>query len=99
MSRRVSKIGQATYNAVTATVREPGRRQLCRSLSYSPIRQTDGVFRELNETLVQIPWIEAFRKRQSQQQQDPLKQQAEVERDLTPKPMSASYHSIVRICC
>lgn len=68
------------------------QRQLCNT----PRLQTDGVFRALTEQRMQVPWIEAFRKQQSEManksQGEPS---ATAKPDLTPKSMSDSYHSIV----
>lgn len=61
-------------------------------------RQTDGVFRELTNQRVQVPWIEAFRKRQKEIEdatKGAQEHKTHVERDMTPRSMSASYHSVV----
>lgn len=69
-----------------------------RSFHSSTPRLTDGVFRALTEARVRTPWIEAFRKKKAEGS-DPTKAsnkpQAPTDRDLTPKRMSDSYHSVV----
>lgn len=69
-----------------------------RSFSCSSVRRTDGVFRELTSMRVRTPWVEAFR-RQQQEGQHPGKPSEKStvpkNRDLTPKRMSDSYHSVV----
>ncbi|RMX91683.1 hypothetical protein D0867_14868 [Hortaea werneckii] len=70
----------------------------CRGFSLSATRRTDGVFRELTDQRVQVPWIEAFHKRQKEGQdasQPSGKPETPPDRDLTPKKMSESYHSVV----
>ncbi|KAF2101122.1 Thioesterase/thiol ester dehydrase-isomerase [Rhizodiscina lignyota] len=61
-------------------------------------RQTDGVFRELTAARVRTPWIEAFRRRE-QEGHDPSqpsgKPQVPKDRELLPKRMSDSYHSVI----
>ena len=80
--------------------RDTRRAHQCRNLSVTTSRRTDGVFRELTDQRVQTPWIEAFRKRQkegpSAAAQGKGKPQTPKDRDLTPKKMSDSYHSVVR---
>ncbi|OQO02843.1 hypothetical protein B0A48_11126 [Cryoendolithus antarcticus] len=57
-----------------------------------------GVFRALTENRVRTPWIEALRKKQ-QEGEDPTKASGRAEtpkdRDLSPKKMSDSYHSVI----
>lgn len=71
---------------------------LSRQFHATVSRRTDGVFRALTDTRMQTPWIEALRKKQAEDV-DPTKASGKpevpAERDLTPKPMSASYHSVV----
>ncbi|KAK3067807.1 hypothetical protein LTR53_015100 [Teratosphaeriaceae sp. CCFEE 6253] len=75
-------------------VEQPLRRQL----STTPRRGTDGVFRELTDQRVQTPWIEALRQRQ-QEGQEAARERSEPktpkERDLAPKKMSDSHHSVI----
>ena len=72
-----------------------------RGLSSSARLQTDGVFRALTDNRVQTPWIEALRKKQREEHDGPRpsgkpKTPSDHERDLTPRPMADSYHSVVR---
>jgi hypothetical protein len=61
-------------------------------------RSTDGVFRALTENRVRTPWVEALRK-QKEDGTDPTKASGKPEtpsdRDLSPRSMSDSYHSVV----
>jgi hypothetical protein len=61
-------------------------------------RSTDGVFRALTENRVRTPWVEALRK-QREDGTDPTKASGKPEtppdRDLSPRSMSDSYHSVV----
>lgn len=60
--------------------------------------QTDGVFRELTNQRVRVPWIEALRKQQAQNGQTAKStgtQENVTKRDLTPRKMADSYHSVV----
>lgn len=60
--------------------------------------QTDGVFRALTENRIQTPWIDALRAKE-REGHDPSKPSGKPEtpkdRDLSPKRMSDSYHSVV----
>lgn len=75
-------------------------RTASRRFSRSALLQTDGVFRALTENRVQTPWIEALRKKQ-QEGQDAKGANGKAEaaadhgRDLEPKTMADSYHSVV----
>ena len=79
---------------------KPSRFLERRQLSVSAPRGTDGVFRELTDQRVQVPWVEAFRKRE-REGHDPTKAsgkpQTPENRDLSAKKMSDSYHSVVRL--
>ncbi|KAK1078593.1 hypothetical protein LTR33_007106 [Friedmanniomyces endolithicus] len=84
---RSGRIQQATYRA---------RRS--RRFSVSAHSQTDGVFRDLTDQRVQTPWIEAFRQRQRKGQEAVQAKgvpQTPKDRDLSPKKMSDSYHSVI----
>lgn len=65
-----------------------------RSFHCSSNQRTDGVFKELTAMRVKTPWVEALH-----QQQAGVKEAAKPEipkdRDLTPRHMSDSYHSVV----
>ena len=69
-----------------------------RALSSSTRLSTDGVFRALTENRVQTPWVEALRK-QREQGHDPTQPSdrptVSADRDLKPRKMSESYHSVV----
>ncbi len=84
---RSGRTRQATYRAIRS-----------RRFSVSAHSQTDGVFRELTDQRVQTPWIEAFRQRQREGQEAVQAKgvpQTPKDRDLSPKKMSDSYHSVV----
>jgi hypothetical protein len=69
-----------------------------RAFSTSRRCRTDGVFRALTGERVQKPWIEAFREQQAGMHGDKgsIEQRGTpADRDLTPKKMSDSYHSVV----
>lgn len=72
----------------------PARRQFATSAT----RSTDGVFRALTENRVRTPWVEALRK-QREEGIDPTKAsgtpKTPSDRDLSPRTMSDSYHSVV----
>lgn len=72
----------------------PARRQFATSAT----RSTDGVFRALTENRVRTPWIEALTKKQ-QEGKDPSRAsgipETPSDRDLSPRSMSDSYHSVV----
>ena len=71
---------------------------LRREFSVSHIYQTDGVFRALTNQPVEVPWVEAFRKQQAQDhasQKISRAPELPVDRDLSPRKMSDSYHSVV----
>ncbi len=60
---------------------------------------TDGVFKELTSQRVRgVPWITALRRRQAEENSsfEPVaKSELTKDRDLTPKRMNDSYHSVV----
>ncbi len=68
--------------------------------SSSQPRSTDGVFRELTAQRTSMPWIEAFRNQQkgkSANQESASRPSPRLQRDLAPKKMKDSYHSVVGI--
>jgi hypothetical protein len=73
-----------------------------RSFSLTARQKTDGVFRELTSARVQQPWIEAWRQKNEQDgssaEPGPAKPMTPPDhtRDLAPKKMKDSYHSVVR---
>lgn len=76
-----------------------GSLQARRTFSISAADRTDGVFRALTEERVQMPWVEAFRKQQTDGKaaHEPSgKPETPADRDLSPRKMQDSYHSVVR---
>jgi hypothetical protein len=69
-----------------------------RDFTISCRKRTDGVFRELTNARLAIPWSEALRKRDAGEK-DKVDGTKDVvpERNLEPKRMKDSYHSVV--CC
>jgi acyl-coenzyme A thioesterase 9 len=57
--------------------------------------RTDGVYSELTAMRTRTPFIEAFKKQQNGEPAS-VPRTEKVERDLRPKTMSDSYHSVVR---
>lgn len=97
MASRISVLAKRFKDLAVFNV-WPAARVQHRCLSVTAYRQTDGVFRELTDQRVQIPWIEALRKRQKEIEdvkKGVHEGKTDVERDLTPRSMSASYHSVV----
>nr|POE94298.1 hypothetical protein CFP56_16538 [Quercus suber] len=100
----LKKMAMAHRNAVARfvprikpTERLCGRLKLHRQFSTTLPRKTDGVFRALTDQRVQTPWVEAFRKKQREGMPKPSGQsETPKDRDLTPKKMTDSYHSVVR---
>jgi hypothetical protein len=74
------------------------QQQTRRPFSTTIRTQTDGVFRALTENRIQTPWIDALREKE-RGGHDPTKPSGKSEtpndRDLSPKRMSDSYHSVV----
>ena len=74
------------------------RQQTRRPFSTTIRPHTDGVFRALTENRIQTPWIDALREKE-RGGHDPTKPSGKPEtpndRDLSPKRMSDSYHSVV----
>jgi acyl-coenzyme A thioesterase 9 len=69
-----------------------------RTFHTTSTQQTDGVFRALTEQRVRTPWIEALRKQQAEGTtpgQASGKQEVPSNRDLSPKRMEESYHSVI----
>ncbi|WPH02044.1 acyl-coenzyme A thioesterase 9 [Acrodontium crateriforme] len=93
----VSRYLFRAYRAERTAFRHAQHRHLSssakRQMSATGSQQTDGVFRALTDQRMQVPWIDAFRKQQNgtvSLAKGPL-----PERDLTPKKMSDSYHSVI----
>lgn len=72
---------------------------ITRQLHITLPRSTDGVFHELTNMRIKTPWIEALR-RQREGGIDLIGRSSTssvlVDRDLTPKKMSDSFHRVVR---
>jgi acyl-coenzyme A thioesterase 9 len=69
-----------------------------RSFHVSACSKTDGVFAALSEMRTKTPWVEAFRQKQREDEQGSKagrQDNVPEERDLTPKKMSDSHHSVV----
>ena len=69
-----------------------------RAFSASTQTRTDGVFRALTTQRNEKPWVEAFREQQLKGSNDKaagIQGTTPKERDLSPKKMSDSYHSVV----
>lgn len=93
---------QPCRRVVREVLRNAERSQRQSSLRYfstTPRCRTDGVFRDLTDQRVQMPWVEALRKQQKEGH-DPAETkgspQTPTDRDLAPKKMKDSYHSVVR---
>jgi len=65
-----------------------------RCFSAAAKRSTDGVFTELTAMRTRTPFIEAFNKQQENKLAKPVSTE-DVERDLSPKSMSDSFHKVV----
>jgi len=70
-----------------------------RNIHGTAVRQTDGVFSGLTDHRDRIPWIEAFKEQQREQagkgSSSGNNAHQKVERDMTPKKMSDSYHRVI----
>ena len=94
-SLRLSAGGCSCFRIVTPAVRAI---PFSRGFRSSSVRPTDGVFKELTAQRVKTPWIEALRKKQAEDQGQSKASGAPSvpkERQLTPKRMDDSYHSVV----
>ncbi|KAK4985351.1 hypothetical protein LTR50_006028 [Elasticomyces elasticus] len=99
MCKRVSRaLGEHMLQKQSYTALTSASATSIRRFSATTRRPTDGVFRALTENRVQIPWIEALRKQQ-REDNDPTKPsgvpQIPKDRHLAPKKMSDSYHSVI----
>lgn len=95
MSKRLVT-GKHLGKSVAAAIRPIGQSQ-ARAFSACTRCRTDGVYQELTAMRTRTPFIEAFRKQQEPQGQKDaaLASSEKVERDLSPKSMSESYHKVV----
>jgi acyl-coenzyme A thioesterase 9 len=69
-----------------------------RGFHTSSPQQTDGVFRELTSMRVRTPWVEALQQQKADNKPpgEPSGQsEVPKDRDLSPKRMSESYHSVI----
>ena len=84
---------------IVSGTRASGRRRkdLARRFHTRRSLRTDGVYPELTAMRVRVPWIEAFRERQDAEAASGRRAEptGTTHRDLAPKKMSASHHSIV----
>lgn len=94
--RNASWLGKAANSQSCLGSRFPS----CRPFSSCQVRSTDGVYPALTEMRVKIPWIEALTKKKEENdhkaKKPPISAEA-IDRDLTPKRMSDSYHRVVCI--
>ena len=91
---------RVTHKTIRMLERRPAYLTL-RCFSTTPQRRTDGVFRELTEQRVRVPWVQALRQQQKGGHDRTLgtdSPQTPKDRDLTPKRMKDSYHAVVRAC-
>ena len=68
-----------------------------RALHNTAPLSTDGVFSGLTAMRVAKPWIQALREQENGQARSQSPRPAEPAKELKPKKMSSSYHSMVRI--
>jgi len=90
MAKVLRRLPQLSFRALRPIQCTPSR---CFSISAQ--RGTDGVYRELTAMRTRTPFIEAFRKQQENKLAKPISTD-NVERDLSPKSMSDSFHKVVR---
>ena len=90
VARRTSHISHLTITMRTSRLARVLARGASRHISTSAPRRTDGVFRAITEQRMQVPWVEALRRRDA-----PTPAAPTVKPDLTPKKMSDSYHSVI----
>ncbi|KAL9635532.1 MAG: hypothetical protein Q9164_003395 [Protoblastenia rupestris] len=80
-----------------STLRTQCRTRTVRKFHASPVRRTDGVYRDLTEMRVRTPWIDALRK-QMEHGEDPTRTSdapaTPSNRNLKPKKMSDSFHRV-----
>jgi hypothetical protein len=73
----------------------PIQRNHARCFSAATRYRTDGVYRELTAMRTRTPFIEAFRKQQEDANGSKPVSTEKVERDMSPKTMSDSFHRVV----
>lgn len=83
----------------TKAVQAPLCSPALRRFHATPACSTDGVYRDLTNMRVRTPWVEALRQ-QREKGSDPTKTSSTpatpLDRYLTPKKMSESFHRVVR---
>jgi len=86
----------AKLTTVLSVVSRPLKRKTnqTRCFSAAARRSTDGVYTELTAMRTRTPFIEAFKKQQENKLAKPVSTE-KVERDLSPKSMSDSFHKVV----
>jgi acyl-coenzyme A thioesterase 9 len=108
-SRLLSTVGSSSPVSVTSKSKVPrlfrgvlppsGVLTASRNLHGTAVRQTDGVFSGLTDHRDRIPWIEAFKEQQREQEGKGAssgdRAHRKIERDMTPKKMSDSYHRVI----
>ena len=94
MANKVKDLPRLTLPSIRRA-RRPQLPVQSRAFSACSRCRTDGVFRELTEMRTRVPFIEAFKKQQSETTKSRPVSAEKVERDLTPKTMSDSYTRIV----
>jgi acyl-coenzyme A thioesterase 9 len=95
--QRVGQASPCNSSLLRSSVAFTGSRA-SRAFHSSPSQRTDGVFRELTSMRVNKPWVEAFRQQQAEGKtptEASGKPEVSKDRELTPKHMDDSYHSVV----
>lgn len=95
--RRVSRVSPCNC-AKSSLPMLPATALARRDFHASTAQRTDGVFRELTSMRVRTPWVEALRRQQSESKgsaEPSGKPEVPKHRDLSPKHMNDSYHSVV----
>jgi acyl-coenzyme A thioesterase 9 len=95
--RRLRSTSACKYPKIPLRL-NPVSRPTARTFHSTSTQWTDGVFRALTEQRVRTPWIEALRKQQAEGTtpgQASGKQEVPSDRDLSPKRMEESYHSVI----
>ncbi|KAI0509750.1 Thioesterase/thiol ester dehydrase-isomerase [Xylaria bambusicola] len=87
-------LSSGTFSSSPSGLRIISHRTPARSFHGTFMRQTDGVFSGLTDSRPQVPWIEAL-KQQQEGKPPGGSSQKPVERDMSPKKMSDSYHRVV----
>ncbi|KAB8621930.1 hypothetical protein FH972_026039 [Carpinus fangiana] len=105
LSFNMSLVGSVLRGLSKGRVPQPFPRSILRCLETSTASQTrpfhatraqatDGVFRDLSDNRLPMPWIEAMKRQQEGTMEEALPK-SKKDRDLTPKKMSDSYHRVV----